>query len=377
MFSNTTRTTQIPDKGGRLEFVDVLRGVAILLVIYSHICVLGIHCHSSLNYFFIRFRMPLFFFISGFFAYSADLAGAKLQRRVKSRLTKQLWPTFLVWLLFLAFESLLLGSQFVDTLDKSIFNAGKSGYWFTYSLVQLFLVFALLVAGMRRLKLSENTIGTVFALCAFAMAIGYRLMFNEHGNGPLDREEWVRVLSMQQTFHHGPFFFLGAVVSIWRTKVFRFLGNAWVLGGLLLLTAVSLVGFAYNWIPEWLWQQCAYLYVPTLLGIAYRFRGKFSSETAVGRHLIYLGKNTLPIYLFHYFVIFLITTYSGLHLFRFLPADWITGHGLIWTACRSTLNALLEFAIVATVSLLIAHITLAADRLLKHSPRLHKLVLGN
>lgn len=68
----------------RIEYIDALRGFAMILVVSPHILVFG--CSHSLgddfslggnnflsfNSLFVLFHMPLFFFISGFLLYKKD-----------------------------------------------------------------------------------------------------------------------------------------------------------------------------------------------------------------------------------------------------------------------------------------------------------------
>ena len=49
----------------RVEYIDVARGIAMLLVILGH-CNQTVDC--TLNRFILSFHMPLFFFLSGIFA---------------------------------------------------------------------------------------------------------------------------------------------------------------------------------------------------------------------------------------------------------------------------------------------------------------------
>ena len=60
----------------RLEYIDALRGFTMILVVFAHIINYGYHITDAkaetmdtFNNLFIRFRMPLFFFISGFVLY--------------------------------------------------------------------------------------------------------------------------------------------------------------------------------------------------------------------------------------------------------------------------------------------------------------------
>ena len=61
------------DKEGRMRVFDAIRGLSMFLVVFGH--VLGCFdlggYDSFLGSVILTFRMPLFFFISGFFAYRA------------------------------------------------------------------------------------------------------------------------------------------------------------------------------------------------------------------------------------------------------------------------------------------------------------------
>lgn len=63
----------------RLEYIDALRGFTMILVVLAHIINIGYHITDStmeemntFNNLFVRFRMPLFFFISGFVFYKHE-----------------------------------------------------------------------------------------------------------------------------------------------------------------------------------------------------------------------------------------------------------------------------------------------------------------
>lgn len=63
----------------RLEYIDALRGFTMILVVFAHIINYGYHITDAkaetmdtFNNLFIRFRMPLFFFISGFVLYKQE-----------------------------------------------------------------------------------------------------------------------------------------------------------------------------------------------------------------------------------------------------------------------------------------------------------------
>src|SRR5437868_12279972 len=86
----------------RLEWVDYLRGIAIVLVVYRH-ALLGIERSSievpqflkDANMIFYSFRMPLFFILSGLFI-SRSLAKRPLNQLIGIKFEKLLYP-YLVW----------------------------------------------------------------------------------------------------------------------------------------------------------------------------------------------------------------------------------------------------------------------------------------
>ena len=54
------------EKTGRIEYIDAMRGMTMILVVYSHVCnyCLGDKTMGFNDIFFL-FRLPCFFFISG------------------------------------------------------------------------------------------------------------------------------------------------------------------------------------------------------------------------------------------------------------------------------------------------------------------------
>lgn len=61
-------------KKPRLEWLDALRGFTMILVVANHVANMGFGMAPKLSssmQFLIMFRMPLFFFVSGFLAYKA------------------------------------------------------------------------------------------------------------------------------------------------------------------------------------------------------------------------------------------------------------------------------------------------------------------
>ena len=93
--------TAVLDKK-RLEWVDYLRGIAIVLVVYRH-ALLGIersntvvpHFLNDANMIFYSFRMPLFFLLSGIFI-SRSLLKRSFSQMLGIKFDKLLYP-YLIW----------------------------------------------------------------------------------------------------------------------------------------------------------------------------------------------------------------------------------------------------------------------------------------
>lgn len=134
----------------RIEWIDAIRGIAIILVVYYHILLFCIgHRDEFFNTYFIRFRMPLFFFISGFFVWSPDYSFGKLIRRSKNRLLRQFWPTVLISAIFIL-------TLYNGTLLNFIYSYSKGGYWFTFVVVEMFLLVAPILFLMNSINLNRG-----------------------------------------------------------------------------------------------------------------------------------------------------------------------------------------------------------------------------
>ena len=69
---------ELPLKKERIQYIDAMRGFTMLLVVFAHIETFSFDYASTGNITFLGemfqlFRMPLFFFVSGFIAYKAQV----------------------------------------------------------------------------------------------------------------------------------------------------------------------------------------------------------------------------------------------------------------------------------------------------------------
>ena len=64
------------NKRPRMEWLDAMRGFTMILVVAYHVSIFSLGqniTQSTALSFFVMFRMPIFFFVSGFLAYSSNV----------------------------------------------------------------------------------------------------------------------------------------------------------------------------------------------------------------------------------------------------------------------------------------------------------------
>ena len=117
------------DKERRISYIDAMRGFTMILVVYSHIChfCLG-DSLIGYNRIFFLFRLPCFFFISGWLF--EPVGRRPFKAVVRHKFMVQIVPTF-IFLLFLAPPP-----EFFHQLGTL-----KGGYWFTFALFEFFLLY--------------------------------------------------------------------------------------------------------------------------------------------------------------------------------------------------------------------------------------------
>ena len=124
-----------------MGWLDALRGFTMILVVSNHVALksfgMQIRWSAALQ-FFLLFRMPLFFFISGFLAYKASrIWNAQTLRELSlKKMRVQLIPTIVFFLLFLA---MIPTTPFEASLAEALASSMKAGYWFTLVLLYMLL----------------------------------------------------------------------------------------------------------------------------------------------------------------------------------------------------------------------------------------------
>jgi fucose 4-O-acetylase-like acetyltransferase len=130
----------------RTGWIDSLRGIAVLLVVLTHVFSLlfndglippEVQFVFALDLFFSPYRMPLLMFLSGFFVAGSFQKGPKKYFSGKTRYV--VWP-YLIWTLVIAVQS----SDW-DALSRfETLKMPYSSLWFLWYLTVYYLLFAFL-----------------------------------------------------------------------------------------------------------------------------------------------------------------------------------------------------------------------------------------
>lgn len=123
----------------RLQYMDVARGLAMFVVVYSHIqlfCLPG-YSGSAFIDFMRLYYLSGFFFIAGFFVQERLAYGSFVD--VRKYIVKKFWQLLLPTIICMA--------VFLNTADVTFMTAisdeAKWGYWFTFVLFEMCAIFSL------------------------------------------------------------------------------------------------------------------------------------------------------------------------------------------------------------------------------------------
>ncbi|MCQ2095451.1 MAG: acyltransferase [Bacteroidaceae bacterium] len=350
----------------RLEWIDAMRGFTMILVVAYHVALQGF-CQtprlSASMPFWVLFRMPLFFFISGFLAYrrNAQWSFSCLMRMTGKKVRVQLVPTVVF---FLAAMLLLHPSDFPGNVVEQIHSPTKGGYWFTLVLLYMFIIYYLFTFIEHRFSrrsfvpvcilwlLSIGIYETAYMPSVFWYAFGNKAT----QKGLLFDTSLFQVMLFFQFFIYG-----NIVRRYWHRfeKLCSRPGFYLLILGVAFFSSVEFLGL--HWLKhEWanLSRTIAMYALLTLVFLSFRYyQAHFTKQTRTGRVLQYIGTRTLDIYLLHFLFI------------PYLPevGKYFNGHQHNFLA-DTTASVAVGFVVIA--------FCLLTSNILRISPFLKKYLFG-
>lgn len=278
----------------RIGYIDALRGMAMILVVYFHISAYGF-CSYVMGYNDIieRFRMPLFFFISGCLFKYIDRSTKEI---IKQKFMVQIVPTVFFLLLYLCVFGYL-------SLDS--YGSDKKGYWFTYVLFEFFVIYLGLKTLFNKHNTKRGEICMMLAILFLSIsAFYYSTCYTQYAE---ELGIWKTILGLFSfvKFKHIIFFWFGTFVKKHFNQFIQLTNRPLIIGlvlGLFVVLNIYPIVFSMNGL-----EFIAFLLVGVsgVIVVFTLFRHLSTISSNVCYHtssiLQFIGRRTLDIYLIHYF----------------------------------------------------------------------------
>ncbi len=355
-------------KKPRLEWLDALRGFTMILVVANHVAGMGFGetwKGSSCMPFLVLFRMPLFFFVSGFLAYRVSQIwnlknlGGLLWKKFKV----QTIPTIVFFFLAMAILKEHFWPDVLDALERPT----KGGYWFTIVLLYMFVVYYLFSYLESKLKWKTCIpITLLFIASMFIYETCYLPKHFEwafgHRGAKSDFYYFLNESSLIQLMLYFPFFLYGNIVHRYWMTIQKIFDSKWFFPILVVIITLATLD-ALKWHTmrmEWanLPQTISKFGLLTIVFMYFRhYRQYFTKLTTIGRSLQYIGRRTLDIYLIH---------------FIFMPD--VPAIGEYFKAHSS--NFVIDLMLSVTMGLVIIGFCCITSNILRISPFLKKWLFG-
>ena len=339
----------------RIEWIDAMRGFTMLLVVYVHVGYFSFNISDDIftfNRVLALFRMPLFFFISGFILYKAAAIwdGANAWAFLKKKFVVQIIPTM--------FFILVSAACFQMELENIFLNPGKGGYWFTYMLFVYFVIYVSLQGLMRLFKIQkyETAILIIIGIIINLLSTRVERFLNHDFFNLLSIYNWNFYL----------YFTFGCLAKKYFDKFQKLLDSKYFIPFVQLSFLAACIYLAhYSYLNEVLRLRTVMQIYPALAGIVIvvaffrKYEASFTQERWLGRCLQSVGRRTLDVYLLHYFFL-----PRGLNVDKY---EW----GRVIAD-----NPTPEFAVSISLSILVIGICLIVSNVLRTSPILGHYLFG-
>ena len=340
--SHVTGQLETTQRAERIEWIDILKGIAIILVVMGHMryepgCI-------ALKNGIYSFHMPLFMLLAGFTAALSMGHSASVGNFLYKRFIGIFIP-YLVWSFMISpFASLesCRAYSFHDCLNS--FLTGNVACWFLPCLLMLQLLFALYTVVAARMK---SPVGRCcFILLLFVAVTACHKTWGNCHSGVLDKWDLNFLTSAYR--YYIPF---GIGVALFQYPRFKDFCTGPAVCTLCVLVVLLLTGVRCDLPLMFSTHLRTVIGVAASLLLIRMFSGKLLPDWANGQ-LKAIGKDTLIIYLI-----------SGV----FLPHTCTWFHGMDGTVA---------FLVYLPICVAVCYICMAIARMISTSPWLSLLMLG-
>lgn len=286
--TQATSSTDAPKSlggGGRINYLDAIKCLGILLVIEGHVRLfgMGLETYDTLpGLMLYTFNMPLFFFVSGFLAYK--------QKFFLGDTIDKTWKKFVLLVIpaviFFVFRNL---KDHLNPLD--LFTIGAGGYWFTITLWECFVIYYVV-----SLIFKDNIRDIILVLLALA---GVAFLSVVGDCGP-------KLLDLNRLTKYFQFFVLGVLAMKCRNHYEKIVHCDWLKAVATVCFFTLLFTINYGIWPSLVFhllRDIVLRYLGTYIVVAWFVchAERFNKNSRLNSVIIDIGKKSLPIYLLQYF----------------------------------------------------------------------------
>ncbi len=344
----------------RLPQFDVIKGIAIFMVVMGHVLTMCIRdIDQALAFKLIgQTHMPLFFFIAGYFTYRSTSDGASFAMpRLSQRFTQLIIPMVAVGALwFWYFPHSGLQSPLSDTLQGALFDEYKQGYWFPLVLFEIAIIYSL---STFLLRLGHSILGEA-SICLLISAIVALITYS------VLSPDAVNYSSLGLTATFLPVFLAGVLARKHRNGFQHLYASQWATTAAIVIGGYMVYIRMYYWEFEFMTSPYLAMLVTVmwhlcLAVIAFAVITPWAERAPQSSRMInawsLLGRESLGIYLLHYFLLFPMP----------MLQEPLRGLGLGFVP---------TFTVAAVTASIIVAITLALIRIVKLSQPLATVLIG-
>ena len=341
----------------RIGYIDAMRGFTMILVVYSHICSMCFgNAWMGWNDVFFLFRLPCFFFISGwlFEHVGRQWDTITIKQTIRHKFMVQIVPT-VIFLLILAPPPLFF----------SRLGATKGGYWFTFLLFIFFVLYIFLSWLTKKMSARNQEVMMLFiAILILVASCLYEANYLRH----FSQMGWGTSLMGFLSFRFWRFylfFYLGTMVKRHFAVFIQWTNKLWLMALIVIgFVAIAIRPHSDDAITQYLIFSIGGIFGTTMVFALFRHlytSPLLSPYSSVFRHpssiLKFVGTRTLDIYLLHYFF---------LPRFLQLYADQLQAYD----------NKLIEFLVAMSLALVVVAICLLVSYIIRLSPFLGHYLFG-
>jgi fucose 4-O-acetylase-like acetyltransferase len=311
--------------------------------------------------------MPLFFFISGFFAFKpfSWFVGKKWTKKLSSKAVILLIPALIFVGLYpyLSFH-FAKGESYSQMLSTGYFG----GLWFLISLFSMIAIYYVGSAFARKFDIHFTKSNTAVIMAVVALVGACSLLIYTRIGG----FQWIySVLCIGQTLEKFQFFFFGIICVRWRDIFEKVLNNE-IIRAIVIIVMIASAYESFNWgssinsltdpLKTIASIAVRYIYRYTALWVTVMFFHDYfgnmeSQQNKIGLSLSYVGRHTLSIYLLHY--LFLVPQ-KGLGM-------WLKNNDYIMS----------DAIVAGIITIIILTLCLLVARIVKCSKILNKCLFAN